>query len=126
MANRRVLIFREGDGGNLHDFVRPGDTMVDDAGNELFVLGITPRLNLPEFDNVTPADGDVWKQDGKLRTFLQGVLFEICITPGTPPPPASSLSSSSGSAPSSSVVLSSSMLSSSSLSVLSSSSSGAP
>lgn len=106
--NRRILIFRELQGGiNLHDVIRAGDTAVDDAGNELFVLGVTPRLNLPEYENATPQDGDIWKEDDKLWTYLGGQQYELCLTPEEP----SSLSSGSVSE----IVVSSSLISSSSV-----------
>lgn len=77
----RVIILRDQASAAVHDVVRNGDTVVDDAGNPLFVLGVTPRLNLPEYENTSPEDGDIWKWNGKLWTFLDGVLYQIQTSP---------------------------------------------
>lgn len=81
MSNRRVLVLRDMSVGELHDVVRSGDTIVDEEGNPLFVLGVTPRLNFPEYDNTSPQDGDLWKWNDKLWVHLSGVTYRLLTNP---------------------------------------------
>lgn len=77
----RVLILRDQAAAALHDVIRAGDTVVDEDENPLFVLGVTPRLDLPEYDNTSPEDGDIWKWNDKLWAFLDGVLYQVQTNP---------------------------------------------
>ena len=81
MSNKKLLVFRDTTGGGLHDVVRPGDTLVDEADNGRFILGITPRLNLPEYNHPTPQDGDLWKYNDKLWIRMSGITHRIRMTP---------------------------------------------
>lgn len=112
MGLRKVVVFRVSTNGGIHDRARAGDTLVDGEDNEIFVLGVTPKLSLPEYDNLTPQEGDIWKWNNKLWTHLNGITQEIVSAVVPPSSSASATVSSSLSSSSTSAVLSSSSLSS--------------
>lgn len=114
MANVKILILRD----VIHDRIHAGDIPVDADGNLIFVVGKTEYLNLPEYNNTTPAEGDIWRWNNKLWTYTGGTTREILLSP-EPMSSMSSMSLVSESSLSSSV----STASSSSSIVLSSSSS---
>ena len=89
MAKRRLLVSRNSN----HSIIQNNDIAVDAEGNPLQVTG-SGVLNLREYNNPDPQEGQVWKHDGKFWARLGGNTREIGVC-GCPYDPGSSSSSSS-------------------------------
>lgn len=77
MTNCRVLV----DHGGIHAGLLPSDVPVDAEGNEFYVVGATKRLNLVDYDNTDPQEGDLWRWAGSLWTHIGGVTYRLAMDP---------------------------------------------
>jgi hypothetical protein len=64
----KPLVTRYGE----HSPMRASDTLVDGRNRRFFVNGSTPLLNLAEYHNTTPAEGDIWRYQGNIWVRIGG------------------------------------------------------
>ena len=69
--------------GGTHDFMSPTDVLQTPAGKAFFVNGATPKLNLVEFNNVSPAEGDLWRYHGTIWVHVGGVTRALFPAPSS-------------------------------------------
>lgn len=82
MANEKIIILRaQAGGGFIHEAITPADTPVDGNDNPLFVVGVTEVLQLPSSIQVSPNDGDLWREGDELRVRLGGVTYRVGLEP---------------------------------------------
>ncbi len=75
LVPRRLFILDEDTG--VHRPIESSEVAMDGYGTELHLNGQTPYLELLEFENTDPQEGDIWLYQDKLYFHTCGQTYNI-------------------------------------------------